>query len=328
MADLKSPINSIDYRFSTYLEKRKNEIEKHMGGNGLPDYAYPLDFEYRKKLDSIPGLFNAAKKIAATYASRAIAEYNLNGIAVGPNQFPEVYQIGCDCARRLGISVPNIYILGVDEFNAWTMASDDVEPVIVITNLMLQRMSLDELRCVIAHECGHIHNFHTVYTVLANIISSAATEAGSMISRLLGTALSYGALLTLNMWSRAAEVTADRAALLCCNDVQDAYKVNMKLMYGAAKVDDMMNTSMDIEQLKEQLRQVENTPYRFSEILYDHPMSVKRIFAEMEFAKSDMFFDWRPDLKTSDTRIITKTEADEKCKSIIDIKMKGSKNNE
>lgn len=325
MTDLKTPINSIDYHFSSYLERHKNEMQKHMSGNGLPDYAYPLDYEYRKKLDSIPGLFDAAKKITATHASRSIAEYNLMGIAVGPNQFPEVYQIGCDCARRLGISVPNIYILGSEEFNAWTIASDDVEPVIVITNLMLQRMPLDELRCVIAHECGHINNFHSVYTMLANIVTTAATEAGSMVSRLLGTALSYGALLTLDMWSRAAEVTADRAALLCCNDVQDAYKVNMKLMYGAAKVDNTINTNMDIEQLKEQLQQVENTPYRFTEILYDHPMSVKRIFAQMEFAKCDTFFDWRPDLKTPDTRIITKSEADEKCKSIIDIKMKGAK---
>lgn len=325
MKEFQSPLDNLDYHFSSYLENRKNEIGKHMNGNGLPDYTYPLDYDYRKKLDSIPGLFDTAKKITATHASREIANYNLQGIAVGPNQFPEVYQIGCDCARRLGIAVPNIYILPVEEFNAWTLASDDVEPVIVITNLMLQRVSLDELRCIIGHECGHIHNFHGVYSTLSRIVANAATEASSMINRVIGTALSYGSLLTLSMWSRAAEVTADRAAMICSNNVQDAYKVNMKLMYGAATVDDTMNTAMDIELLKEQLKQIENTPHRFNELIYDHPMSVKRIFAEMEFAKCDTFYDWRPDFKTVDTRIITKAEADERCKKIVDIKMRGDK---
>lgn len=325
MTDLKTPIKNVDYRFSTYLERRKNETQKHMAGNGLPDYAYPLDYEYRKKLDSIPGLFSFAKKYAATAASRAIAEYNLNGIAVGPNQFPEVYQIGCDCARRLGIAVPNIYIVGSEEFNARTMASDDVEPVIEITNIMLQRMSLDELRCVIAHECGHIQNYHSLYSILAQYLSTAVETGGSIISKTLGGIISDGAFFTLKMWSRAAEVTADRAALICCNDVQDAYKVNMKLMYGAATVDNKMNTNMDIDLLKEQLRQVENTPYRFNELFYTHPMSVKRIFAGMEFAQCDTFFDWRPDFKMTDTRVITKEEADKRCKKIVNINIKGAK---
>ena len=66
-----SPLQGLDPDFRKYVKQRKAMEKRHMSGNGLPDYAFALDFEYRKKLDAMPGFYQTAKKICATYASRA-----------------------------------------------------------------------------------------------------------------------------------------------------------------------------------------------------------------------------------------------------------------
>lgn len=317
-----SPLDGVDYRFETYLKNKKAMLSKHMLGNGLPDYAYYLDFEYRKKLDAIPGLFNTVKKIYSTHVTQCLQRANMSCLAVGPKQFPEVYQIGCDCAKKLGIAVPNIYIDSSEEvLNAYAYAMDDVEPFIVVTSLMLKRMTMGELKAVIGHECGHIQNYHTIYDFIASDLLVAGLGGSQSIGlpqRLLQT-LSVGVMLTLNMWSRAAEVTADRAALICCDNVEDAYSVNKKLLYGAVDVSDKIDTQLDISSLKEQMQMTMDNPGRILELERTHPLSIKRIFAEMEFAECELFYEWRPDLKTPGQIMRSKEETDARCKKYIDV---------
>ena len=105
-----SPLIDLDYHFASYLKKRKANLAKHMQGNGLPDYAYKMDYEYRKKLDSIPGVYDTAKKICSSMVAQELQRSNLNDLAVGPNQFPEIYKIACDCAKKLGIFMQKRWI--------------------------------------------------------------------------------------------------------------------------------------------------------------------------------------------------------------------------
>lgn len=318
-----TPLSGLDWRFNTYLSKKKSEHSKHLRGDGITDYAYALDLEHRKKLDSVPGLYNAAKKICSTVVAKEIQKANLDWLAVGPNQFPEVYQLGCDCAKRLGIGVPNIYITNDNNFNAYTYATDDVEPFIVIGNLLLERYPLNELKGIIGHECGHIHNYHTTYSVLANEL---LVQGANMALRLFGQfqqLLSLGVTITIKTWTRNAEVTADRAAMICCDDPDDAYKAIMKLTYGAAKVDDKITTQLDLNALKEQMKMSMNNITGMYELYADHPLSIKRIFAMMEFAQCETFYSWRPDLKQPGQVIRSKAATDDRCGKIINIGGKG-----
>ncbi len=327
-----SPLANFDYSFAHYLQKRKARISSGMDGNGIPNYAYKPDYDLRKKLDSMPGLFNAARNITATYASRYLQQENMKSLAVGPHQFPEVYQIGCDCAKKLGIAVPNIYIQPSEVVNAYTFATDDDEPFIVVTSLLLKRMSLGELKAVIGHECGHIQNYHSTYTVLCQLLFSGGVIGGTILGGTIlgGPALSAllepvlailtsGMKMALNMWSRAAEVTADRAAMICCDDLEDAYRVNKKFLYGAVEVEDKIDTELSTKTLKEQMEMTMNNPNRLYELQYSHPLSIKRIFAEMEFAESETLYKWRPDLKTPGCIMRTKEEVDRRCKRYIDV---------
>lgn len=305
--------------FREYVRRRREMESERLSGNGLPDYAFSLDYELRKKLDAIPHLYSIGKNICATYASRAIHEYNMKGLLVGPGQFPDVYEIGCECARRLGIGIPNIFIVNDQQINACTMATDDVEPVIKINSGLYERFTPGELKCVIGHECGHIHNMHTVYDMLGNILVTAGQIGSAKLSAQLLSLITQGSQLALYAWSRAAEVTCDRAGMICCDRVEDAYNANAKFTYGAA----FGEHSVDLEALSRQLEENVASIGRLDELYADHPIAARRIAAEMEFAKSEVFYRWRPELKEPGAAAYTREETDERCRRYIEVTRKG-----
>ncbi len=321
----KYPLNDINWQFSNYLKGKKSAHSKHVIGHNIMDYAYSVDLELRKTLDSIPGLLNIAQNICSTKAAKLMHQANHMWLAVGPNQFPEIYQAGCECAKTLGIGIPNIYITNDETFNAYACGSDDIEPFIIIGNLLLKRFPLNELKSIIGHECGHIQNAHIAYDALATSILNVGTGLASALVNQLSAVLTTGAVMTLKMWSRACEVTADRAGLICSETPDDIYKQLAKFMYAAVDLEGKVDTELDLDTLKAQMEESINNPSHVIEIFASHPMTIKRIFAGMEFAQSDVFYNWRPDLKKPGQFVRSKAETDKRCKKYIDVIRKKEK---
>ena len=320
-----NPLSGLNYSFAEYVKQRKEFDSKHVDGNGLPDYAYKMDYEHRKRIDAIPGLVKFMKKYCSTVIPQELQKYNMSGVMVGPDQFPEIYKMVKECAETLGIGIPNVLIVPVIEdagdFNACTLALDDVEPIILITGLLVERMSPEELKVVIAHECGHIHNHHSLYGILANILTSTGITGLQSIPGFseLAALLTSGAQYALSMWSRAAEVTADRAALICTGDVKVAANTLSKFMYNGANISRTVKTEINIDALYDQLNMILNNPNRINELLNSHPLAVKRVIAVKDFSECETLYKWRPDLKTPEQTLRTKNEIDEKCKKYIDV---------
>ena len=303
--------------FRSYVESRRLSTREHMDGNGLPDYAFSLDYELRKRLDSIPHFYSLSKKICATYASRTLQIINQHGLSVGPNQFSEVYAIGRDCAKRLGIGIPNIYIINEQSLNAYTIATDDVEPLIVIHSGLYERFTPGELRAVIGHECGHIHNQHSVYDIMGRIVLGGGVGAISRfgISQSLWSIISMGSNVALSAWSRAEEVTCDRAGMICCESIDDVYSAEAKFLYGAA----FGEHHVDFEELEKQLDQQRNSLVRIEELDDSHPATVRRIMAEKAFAECELLYRWRPDLRVPGQKMRSKEETDALCVQYIQV---------
>lgn len=306
-----SPIKGIDTSFEHYVAKRKKETNIHMNGT-VPDYAFDLDYELRTKLDCIPHFHNICKKISSTRETREMQIINQSGIQVGPNQFPEIYQMGIDCAHRLGIGIPNIYIVNDTDMNAYTYASDDTSPLLVLYTGIVNRMTPGELKAVIGHECGHIHNQHLVYqNVINQLLTGVSGLTGNFVLSLANVAL-------MQLWTRAAEVTADRAAFICADDFQDAFSVNAKLASGGT-INAMYQKTMDMDAIYEQLTMTLDNPTRLLEITKDHPSFARRIFCEKEFQQCEVLYKWRPETLKVGMRIHSKAETDAKCKKLVNI---------
>lgn len=306
-----SPLKGMNISFSDYVAQKAREDSAHMTG-GIPDYAFALDYELREKLNKIPHFNSLCKKIMATVETRETQYFNQTALAAGPYQYPEIYEMGLDCAKRLGIGVPNIFVYNNTVMNASTYASDITSPMIILNSGIVERMTPGELKCVIAHECGHIHNQHCVYKGVINTILSSGTGV-------LGTVLSYANIALMQFWTRACEITADRAALICCDDVRDAVNVQAKLLSGGLLGGSMKDQEINIDAFRDQLEKTFSNPARLYEILSDHPSSIRRIFASKEFEECETFYRWRPEMKKPGGIMRSKEETDDRCRKLVNI---------
>jgi len=310
-----NPTESIDISFSAYVKNRKALTEPHMEG-GIPDYAYGSDYALRQKIKATPGIYKLAKAVASSWVPQQKHILNLNSLKVGPSQFPDVYKITEDCARILGIGMPSVFIVSNQEVNAYTIASDDDAPVVVIYSGLLERLTLGELKFIIGHECGHIHNNHGIFNTAAIIVLSTGFGMAGFIpgSELILALVSIPLQLSLSAWNRAAEVTSDRAGIICCDDPLDAMSGMAKLLYGAA-----FNREANIDAALKQYEMIKSTPVRFLELSSSHPVPVRRIFAMKEFLNSEVLYKWRQEWRKSEMKTIGKQELDMRCEKYIGV---------
>jgi Zn-dependent protease with chaperone function len=147
----------------------------------------------------------------------------------------------------------------------------------VLHSALVDSLSPQELTFVIGHETGHIQNKHVVYgTVLILLTQMAGAFAGVFIEPVL---------LPLRAWFRRAEITCDRAGLLCARDVDAGTKSFMKLAVGSSR----LFAEMDLDTYVEQLEESRATIGRYLEAFATHPYLPKRIAALRAFAESELY---------------------------------------
>ena len=308
-----NPTAFINVGWDTYVQSRRSSSNAHLVG-GVPDYAFALDCNLRQKLNAMPGFKRLARAVTGTFLPRIKQQINMGCLKVGPTQMPEVYQMAVDCARRLGIGVPEVFVENNTSMNACAYAIEDDAPLITITTGMLERATPGEIKACIGHECGHIHNNHGLYTILVELLVTAGQDLPGV--GVLVSLASVPFKLALNSWSRAAEVTADRAGMICSDSIDDNYTLQAKLMSGGV----LGENAYDVQAILRQYDTLRETPVRFLEAMNDHPAGARRIIAEHEFANSEVLYGWRPEWRTTNMNLVSKVELDERCKRYVNIK--------
>lgn len=317
-----NPTSGIDVRFASYLEERRTKISVHLT-NGIPDYAFDLDMSLRQKVNAIPGVLPLFKALTTQYVPYFKQQTNINSLKVGPNQFSDIYDMVVDCARRLGIGIPTVFIeKNPAEINAGAYAFEDDSPMIVITSALLERFTTGELKAVIGHECGHIHNNHGVYNTASQVIFQSIIAATSPLVKEIMKLVSIPLQIALNTWSRAAEVTCDRAGIICADDPNDEITSKTKFLYGAT----LSRSDINIDEALKQYEAIRSTPVRYLELGYDHSVPVRRIFADKEFLNSELLYEWRPEWKRPNMKLIGKQELDERCAKIVSVRAGAERN--
>ena len=317
MKDLSSdnPTAKIDLSFDRYLQTRAREIDSHLVG-GIPDYAFSLDQKLRQQLAAM----GPVRAIAKSLVSMAVPIYRqvqqMEAVAVSPQQYPEIYALGEECAHRLGIGIPQIFVYYSPSINAYTIATDDVEPIVILSSAIVEALTPEELKFVIGHECGHIHNLHGVYNTAVELMTNTMAVVilqsvpGLGILKIL---LQGGLLLFFSRWSRCAEITCDRAGLICSRDLYTAQMALAKLATGGVNKLDRIN----LEEYIKQISQVQSTPVRLLELTRSHPLLHKRIEALRLFAECEVLGSWCEEMTINNPR--NKQETDRLCEEFIKV---------
>jgi Zn-dependent protease with chaperone function len=203
-------------------------------------YIHPADSRALATLRAIPGIDTAVKKLLSVTGESAIRViFTASAVRVTPKQCPDLYaklQVAC---TTLGVDMPELFVQQSPMVNAFTGGVE--RPVIVLYSGLLERLTDEEVLAVVAHEVGHIHAEHVLYLTVAHLLEAlanvaiAAAPVASLVAQILSTTM-RSALLA---WSRRAELSCDRAALLVTQDADVIGRTMMKLCGGtfASKVD-------------------------------------------------------------------------------------------
>ncbi len=202
--------------------------------------------------------------------------YLASAARVGPRQFADLDALLDECVDVLDAPTkPELYVMQSPIAEAFTIGMD--QPFIVLTSGLYDLMTHDEMRFVVGHELGHALSGHAVYRTMMMHLMRLARSFG--VLPVGGWAL-RAIVAALYEWQRKSELSGDRAGLLCCQDMDTAIRVEMKLA-GGSRLD-----KLDSEVFLAQAREYERTGDMRDGLLkllnlelQTHPFSVLRAAA-------------------------------------------------
>jgi Zn-dependent protease with chaperone function len=269
------PKPQIDLSFPRYVAARKGAADARAREGTA--YAYGGDIKVRATLDRIRPVTLAVE--AAVRLWQTIEKSRMLGTAVKvtPKQFPRVWKLAETCADTLRIPVPTVYISpNIGSLNAHTFGTAE-DPYVVINAALIDHLTEAELLDVIGHECGHIQNNHVVYMTTLHFLKHAANAFLRWSVK--------PAVLALNAWARRAEITCDRAGLICTRDLDVSIACLVKLALGSKK----LYSDINVEEYLAQMQEANATVGRFDELMRTHPYLPKRVAALRLFAETAYF---------------------------------------
>jgi len=268
-----------DLDFRSFVDaKRSKRARESQGRDDAHAYAYVSDRNTRDAFDK-----GKAVQYAVSHAVRLLRNVGKNEllgstVKVGPSQFPRVWDLTVRCAETLGIEPPTVYIRNNPTLNAMTYGTND-DAFILVHSALVDHFTDDELMSVIGHECGHIHNDHVVYLTTLHYLRIMAQRFVPWVV--------LPAMYALSAWSRRAEVTCDRAGMLCSRELDVSTTALAKLALGSTKLYDELNLEAFVEQYDEG----QDGVGKFTEVTASHPWIPKRIKALRKFAESKLYRD-------------------------------------
>lgn len=261
--------------FKGFVDNRREQRAGGSEGRGTA-YAYASDHTMRAAFEKMKPIELAVSAAVRFFKSAGKAELLGQGVKVGPRQFPRVHGLTVECSQTLGIATPTVYIINNHNVNAATYGTND-DAFIMIHSGLIDRFTDEELMTVIGHECGHIHNNHVVYLVTMYYLTAMASIFVKWISE--------PTMIALRSWSRRAEVTCDRAGMLCSRSLDVSSRVFAKLALGSNKLWPEMN----MEEFLAQHEESKGSVGRYRELFASHPWLPKRVLALRAFAESDLY---------------------------------------
>lgn len=221
-------------------------------GISADQFQHPSDTKATETLRAIPGVDKAIAKIMEYGLERlAYLDNTASNVRVTEKMFGNMYQSlkwGC---RILDMEEPELYVTLNPIPNAYTYGHTN--PFIVLTSGLVDLLSAEERFFVIAHELGHIKADHMLYTIMAHNIAALMERLGQATFG-IGSLLGQGLVYALLEWHRKAELTADRAGLLCVQNMESPMHCFMKLAGGAST----LFAEMDKDEFLKQIREYED----------------------------------------------------------------------
>jgi Zn-dependent protease with chaperone function len=275
---------SDDDRESKGSKKRKL---RPLPGLDVEQFRHPNDARATDALKKIPGLDKLMAKILEYGFERmAYVENVASNLRVTPAMFGRLHRSLTWACKILDVTEPEMYVTVDPAPNAFTYGH--TKPFVTVTSGLIDMMSDEQLFFVIGHEVGHIKAGHVLYGTMARNIATVVELLGEATLG-LGALLGRGLVIALLEWYRCAELTADRAALLCVQDLEPARDTFMKLAGGTTR----LAAEMDRDEFLRQVREYEEVDRSSLDRAYKVLLTLPRThpFAMQRAKELEVWFD-------------------------------------
>ena len=192
-----------------------------------------------------------------------------------PTIAPALHAILDRCRELLAVDAEvELYVYGAAQFNAGCTAPEGGRVFVLLSSALAEAFADDELAFVVGHELGHhVYDHHALPV---QILTDPRHELRpAMILRLLS-------------WQRYAEISADRAGLICARGLQPAARALFKLSSGLRASPTEEQVRAYLAQAQELYAEAEriDAPGVHRDWLSTHPFSPVRLSAARAFADS------------------------------------------
>jgi Zn-dependent protease with chaperone function len=286
--------------FQSFVEKKRTERAGGGPETTGHEYSYILDRQTRAQFERMKPVELAVAATVRLFKQLGKNQMLGSAVKVSDRQFPRIYEIVKTCSDKLHIVTPTVYIVNHPALNAATYGTNE-ESFIMVHSALVDHYSDEELLTVIGHECGHIHNSHVVYLTALHYLTKMA---GMFVRWAVEPAI-----LALNAWSRRAEITCDRAGMLCSGNEPVAHRALAKLALGSQKLYKEFNLDAFLEQHEEGRDGVG----KYMEVFASHPWLPKRVLAMRVFGQSALY----QKSIGNDEAGLTMTEVDDRVRALL-----------
>jgi tellurite resistance protein len=200
-------------------------------------------------------------------------------IRLTPEMAPDVHETLDGCRRTLGIESPiETYVYPGAAFNAAAIRPERGRLLLIVSSSLLEAFEPDELRFVAGHELGH-HLFEHHRIPVANLLDGKKRVTAGLVLRLFA-------------WQRYAEISCDRAGVICAGGIDPAARALFKLASGLrggrvkVRIDQFLSQVADLKE--EASLMAPHDDRSRADWFSTHPFSPLRLRAADLFAQSEL----------------------------------------
>jgi Zn-dependent protease with chaperone function len=264
----------VDFDFARYLQEKRGQLAQRARDGAA--YSYAGERKVRRTLTAARPVTMAIEATTRLWRDVARAELLGSSIKVTDQQFPRVHDAARRASDALHMKPPPIYVAPTTwGLRARALGTDDA-PYIVVNADLADQLKDAELTAALGHELGHVQNGHVLYTTALHYLTQSAVFFVRWIVQ--------PAIMTLQAWSRRAEITCDRAALLATGDLEAALTAIIKLELGLDK-----GSTFSLDEYLKDMPDTKKGFGRYGELFRAHPYLPKRVQALRQFADGAYF---------------------------------------
>ncbi|MCC5607276.1 M48 family metallopeptidase [Nostoc sp. CHAB 5834] len=202
---------------------------KILTGLSSAAYEHPFDRKALASLQNMPGVSLLLKKSNEYGIDRLLRLQSLGSeIRISSHNFPQLHEKFVETCQILDVApLPELYLFrGTGHIQTYIVGVE--KPLVGINLDAMEWLGADELIYVFGHEIARIKSQHMVYHQMAIVMPSLKNLLNSTTLG-VGGLVASGMELALYNWRMMARFTADRAAMLACQDINVATTTLMKI---------------------------------------------------------------------------------------------------